>query len=264
MNFYGAAKEDMAEIYKHLLQVRGMFEKAGIPSFFGDNMGAIGRNMVFARDQKFMTAFQDNARDVTDENKLWRLDTYGWAGRSALGLPGDFVECGVFQGFYSAILLRYLDFAAAAKRMYLFDRFSGLDEGYSTQDERTGVGGAYALGEGWYGDVRARFASYSNVDVIKGVVPDVLLERAPERIAFLHLDMNAGAAEVGALEVLFDRVVDGGLILLDDYGRYENRGLHVVLDKWMEGHGHPVLELPAGQGLVIKQKLTRESVRGPR
>ena len=253
MNFYGAAMEDMADIYKHLLQVRGMFERAGTPSFFGDNMGAIGRNMVFAQDQKFMTAFQDNARDVADENKMWRLHTYCWAGRSALDLPGDFVECGVFQGFYSGVLLQYLDFAAVGKRMYLFDTFSGLQEEYSTQDERTVVGDAYALGEGWYGDVRARFASYSNVDVIKGVVPGVLAENAPERIAFLHLDMNAGAAEVGALEVLFDRIVDGGLILMDDYGRHENHELHIVLDRWMVGHGHPVLELPTGQGLVIKR-----------
>ncbi len=253
MNFYGAAKKDMADIYQHLLQVRGMFEKAGIPTFFGDNMCAIARNMVFAQDQKFMTAFQDNARDVTDENKMWRLHTYCWAGRSALNIPGEFIECGVFQGFYSAILLRYLDFATVGKRMYLFDTFSGLHEEYSTDGERSIVGDAYALGEGWYGEVRARFASYSNVDVIKGLVPDVLVENAPERIAFLHLDMNAGAAEVGALEVLFDRIADGGLILMDDYGRHENKELHVILDKWMTDHGHLVLELPTGQGLVIKR-----------
>ena len=75
MNFYGAAEEDMADIYQSLLQVREMFDKVGTPSFFGDNMCAIGRNMAFAQDQKFMTAFKDNVRDVTDENKLWRLHT---------------------------------------------------------------------------------------------------------------------------------------------------------------------------------------------
>lgn len=253
MNFYGAAKEDMADIYQHLLQVREMFGKANKPTFFGDNMGAIARNIAFARDEKFMVAFRGNEQDSADENKMWRLHTYCWAGRSALDLPGDFVECGVFQGFYSAVLLQYLDFAAVGKRMYLFDTFSGLHEEYSTQDERAGVGNAYALGAGWYGDVRARFASYSNVDVIKGVVPGVLVENAPERIAFLHLDMNAGAAEASALEVLFDRITDGGLVLMDDYGRHENHELHIVLDEWMEGHGHPVLELPTGQGLVIKR-----------
>lgn len=254
MNFYGAAEEDTADIYQSLLQVREMFDKVGTPSFFGDNMCAIGRNMAFAQDQKFMTAFKDNVRDVTDENKLWRLHTYCWAGRSALDLPGDFVECGVFHGFYSAILLQYLDFAAVGKRMYLFDTFRGLHEKYSTDEERASVGNAYALGADWHEEVRARFASYSNVDVIKGLVPDVLVETSPERIAFLHLDMNAGAAEVGALEVLFDRVADGGLVLMDDYGRRENSELHYALNTWMTAHAHPILELPTGQGLVIKRK----------
>lgn len=253
MNFYGAAKEDIADVYRHLLQVRGMFEKANRPTFFGDNMCAIARNMAFASDEKFMAAFRGNEQDSTDENKMWRLHTYCWAGRSALNIPGDFVECGVFRGFYSAVLLQYLDFATIGKRMYLFDTFGGLHEEYSTDIERAIIGDAYALEEGWYDEVRARFATYSNVDVIKGVVPDVLAGTAPERIAFLHLDMNAGAAEVGALEALFGRVTDGGFVLMDDYGRYENRELHVVLDRWMTDHGHSVLELPTGQGLVIKR-----------
>ena len=63
-----------------------------------------------------------------------------------------------------------------------------------------------------------RFAAYSNVKVIKGVVPDVLAEVSPQKIAYLHIDMNSPAAELGAIEVLFDRVVPGGVIVLDDYG----------------------------------------------
>ena len=253
MRFYGVSNENTSDMYGHLLQVRGMFDKAGQPTFFGDNMCAIARNLAFARDQKFMTAFESNSQDSVDLNILWRLHTYCWAGRSALNLPGDFVECGVFHGLYSAVLLQYLDFATVGKRMYLFDTFRGLHEKYSTDSERAIVGDAYALGEDWYEEVRARFASYSNVDVIKGVVPEVLAETSPERVAYLHLDMNAGAAEVGALEVLFDRVVDGGLVLMDDYGRRENAELHHALNTWMTAHAHPILELPTGQGLVIKR-----------
>ena len=254
MNFYGAAREDTQAIYDHLLEVRGMFDRAGRPTFFGDNMCAMARNMAFSRDAKFMTAFQDQAQDANDGNKIWRLHTYCWAASSALNVPGDFVECGVFRGLYSAVMLKYLNFEKVEKRMHLFDTFHGLSEEYSTADERAIVGNSYELeGDDWFEAVCTRFSSYSNVEVIKGVVPDVLVNRSLGEVALLHLDMNSGAAEVGALEVLFDRVADGGLILMDDYGRHENFELHHALDAWMTEYDHLVLELPTGQGLVIKR-----------
>ncbi len=74
----------------------------------------------------------------------------------------------------------------------------------------------------------ARFAGYANVRVIKGVVP-IALEGAPARIAFLHLDMNAAAAETAALDRLFRRIVPGGFGLMDDYGRFEQRELPAAL-----------------------------------
>lgn len=254
MNFYGAAKEDTKAVYEHLLEIRGMFDRANMPTFFGDNMCAIARNMAFSRDEKFMAAFNEYAEDANDENKIWRLHTYCWAALSALRVPGDFVECGVFQGLYSAVMLNYLDFKNVEKRMHLFDTFSGLIDEYSTPEERSVVGSSYNLDEDrWYEGVRSRFSSFSNVEVIRGVVPDVLVDNQLGEIALLHLDMNSGAAEVGALEVLFDQVADSGLILMDDYGRHENFELHHALDGWMTAHGHMVLELPTGQGLVIKR-----------
>lgn len=254
MTFYGPGNyDDTVRVHELADEIGSLYKKSDRARYIGDNMIALLRNMAFASDEAFMAAFNDNRREKIDEFKLWRLHTYCWAGRSALNLPGDFVECGVFHGFYSAVLMQYLDFAAIDKRMYLFDTFAGLSEEYSTDRERQGVGDAYDLDESWVDGVRKRFEPYPNVVVRKGVVPDVLLEESPEHIALLHLDMNAGAAEIGALEVLFERMTPGGIVLMDDYGRCENHELHVVLDKWMEGHGHPVLELPTGQGLVIKR-----------
>ena len=66
--------------------------------------------------------------------------------------------------------------------------------------------------------VRRRFQQKDYVVVTKGGVPDILHEIAPDRIAFLHLDMNSPRAETGALEVLFDRISPGGIIVFDDYG----------------------------------------------
>src|SRR5690349_23225064 len=40
---------------------------------------------------------------------------------------------------------------------------------------------------------------WQNVVVTQGKVPEVLAEAAPDRIAFLHIDMNDAEAELGAL-----------------------------------------------------------------
>ena len=77
-------------------------------------------------------------------------------------------------------------------------------------------------------------------------MPQVLADAAPEQIAFLHIDMNNAEAERGALEVLFDRVSTGGIIVFDDYGWSGYRAQKDLADDFMQLHGLSVLELPTG------------------
>jgi O-methyltransferase len=81
----------------------------------------------------------------------------------------------------------------------------------------------------------------------------VLAEVAPRRIAFLHVDMNNAQAELGALDALFERVSPGGMIVFDDYGWSGYRDQKLAVDEFMRDRGHAVLELPTGQGLVVKR-----------
>ena len=55
---------------------------------------------------------------------------------------------------------------------------------------------------------------------------------------------DAAAAEVGALDALFDRVSKGGMILLDDYGRGEHPLLHTKHTEWFAARQLPILEIP--------------------
>ena len=51
----------------------------------------------------------------------------------------------------------------------------------------------------------------------RGRIPAVFAGNAPERIAWLHVDLNDAAGETAALDALFDRVVPAGIVILDDY-----------------------------------------------
>jgi O-methyltransferase len=83
-------------------------------------------------------------------------------------------------------------------------------------------------------------------------VPDSFAEASPKKIAFLHIDMNSEKAEMLALEHLFERVTPGGIIVFDDFGWTCNVNQMTSELAFMKQRGHHVLELPTGQGIVIK------------
>jgi hypothetical protein len=251
--FYGPANEEaVQELFEALGKVQSIWKVINRPSFFGDNLVALSRNMGFTEDAAFMQALQTYTERDEDRAKTWRLHTYTWACHSALRLPGDLVECGVYRGLYSAVMAAALDFAEYDRTLYLYDTFEGVPDAYSTAEERDSVNPFYNM-ENAFELVTERFAPYANVRIVQGVVPDSFETAAPEAISFLHLDMNAAEAEIAALDHLYERIVPGGIILLDDYGRYENRGLYDAHRKWFAVRGYMILELPTGQGMVVKR-----------
>ena len=168
-----------------------------------------------------------------------------WGSRNGLKLQGDFVEGGCYKGTSVRIICDTIDFANVDKRYFLYDLFEhDASMQHHAMPEHSNQ---------LFRSVVEKFADTPNVIVTQGKVPEVLAQIAPEKIAFMHLDMNNAAAEVGALEVLFDRMVPGALLVLDDYGWSVYREQKLAEDPWLAARGYQVMELPTGQGLVIKQ-----------
>ena len=211
-----------------------------------------GRNLSFRHDKKFVSSFYDSVTNEQEHSLIWRLHTLAWAAKNALNVEGDFVECGVFKGFCSSVLLKYLDFQDMPRQAYLYDTFEGLPEKTSTEKERRDWDYTRYDSEAIYNGVREKFSKYKNVNIIRGIVPDSFEVAVPEKIAFLHIDMNSEKAEMLALERLFDRVTPGGMIVFDDFGWTSNINQMKAELAFMNQRGHPVLELPTGQGVVIK------------
>lgn len=70
----------------------------------------------------------------------------------------------------------------------------------------------------------------------------------------LHIDLNQAPAEIAALDRLFDLIVPGGMLILDDYewgGGY--RAQKFAEDPWFDSRRYRVMPLPTGQGLVFKR-----------
>jgi hypothetical protein len=247
--FYGRHLKDPGE-REFLDAAIGRFRKIFGSVFSADNMILFDRSFGFRRDRKFMEAYAHNAGNDQDRSLVWRLHTLGWAATQALRVPGDFVECGVWRGYCSVVLADYLDFDRVDKTFYLYDTFEGIPPEYDTEKHDRPV-----LREpGLYELVVGRFARFPNVRIVRGIVPDSFSEALPERIAFLHLDMNSSKSEIAALDILFDRVSPGGAIVFDDYGWLSYQAQQHAEDAFMAERGHRILELPTGQGLVIKHR----------
>jgi hypothetical protein len=164
---------------------------------------------------------------------------------------GDFVECGVNRGGLSRTVSHYVDFAALNKRFWLLDTYEGLPGHLITEDERRRgiLPGGY---DPCYDQVVKTFSSVPGVQIIKGVVPDTLVQVKAEKICYLSIDMNNAAPEIAAAEYFWSRLVSGGIILLDDYGWAKQINQKIAFDKFADIRGVRPLSLPTGQALIIK------------
>ncbi len=58
------------------------------------------------------------------------------------------------------------------------------------------------------------------VTIVEGDVVETLRSTAPERIALLRLDTDWYESTLAELEVLFPKLVSGGVCIIDDYGHW--------------------------------------------
>ncbi len=228
---------------------RAMFEvieciQPGGRLFLADGLFTYGKSLGFLDDAAFMAACKANIETEIEASIVWRLHTLCWAARRALALPGDFVECGTYKGVTAKIIADCTDLVNQGKTFYLYDLF----------EHDTGMR-HHALpehGPELYQATLRRFAGYPHVRIVRGMIPESFGDAAPDRIAFLHVDLNDAQSEIAALDHLFDRVVPGGAIVLDDFGWARYREQMVVETKFFADRNLAILELPTGQGLIIK------------
>jgi len=240
-SFFGFA--DFPAVFAAIQNLIGALNRPG-GFYIGDNLMTFSKSLSFLDDKPFRDAWEKHSETIEEKAAMWRRVTLMWAARSALRLEGDFVECGCYKGTGPRIIADVLDFGKLDRRYFLYDLF----EHNAAMPHHHMMEHSSEL----YDWVKARFADLPNAVVTQGRVPDSLAIAAPEKIAFMHLDLNNVDAEIGALEVLFDRIVPGGMLILDDYGWIGYNDQLVAEKAWFKARGYEVLELPTGQGMVIK------------
>jgi len=173
----------------------------------------------------------------------------------AAGVPGDFVECGVWRGGSTmAAALTLLSLGRRDVALHLFDTFEGMTAPTDRDVDYAGVRASNRFarkkvrrGSKWCAasleEVRANLSTtgyeMSKFVFVKGRVEDTIPEAAPRQISILRLDTDWYESTRHELEHLFPRLSPGGVLIIDDYGYWQ--GSRQATDEYFAKHGVKIL-----------------------
>lgn len=173
--------------------------------------------------------FWNNTQQVWDYTELPAHTLYNLycAARYLVSaqIDGDFVECGVLLG--GSVMMSQLVLARherASRRVYALDTFSGFVTRNTEFDIDLQTGAPAGVVEPERHDhsegaiANMKSINYPHLRVIKGDVLQTIPKLDIDRIALLRLDTDTYETTKFELESLYDRVVQGGVIIVDDYG----------------------------------------------
>lgn len=172
------------------------------------------------------------------------------------GIEGDIVECGVWRGGTSMLgALTLLGMKETSRQLWLYDTFAGMTEPTSDDVSPWNEVNARSLWRKnqkhnvnkWcfapLEEVQNNLASTSypaeKIRFIKGDVVETLHTSVPDKIAVLRLDTDWYESTRAEMEVLFPRLVTGGVILIDDYGAW--KGCKKAIDEYLTAYKIPLM-----------------------
>ena len=160
----------------------------------------------------------------------------------AEALLGDIVECGCWKGHSTYMIADRLQAARWSGRFFVFDSFEGgLSDKVAA--DRTGRGDTdpeqtleqklrFASNQQ---AVEARLQPFGFVSLHKGWIPEVfetVAGLAERTFSLVHIDVDLYEPTRDSLDFFGPRMVDNGLIVIDDYGAANFPGCKAAVDEY--------------------------------
>ena len=146
-------------------------------------------------------------------------------------INGDLVECGVWKGCNILGMMEYCLFHNMNKYIWLYDTFQGMTNPSELDIDRAGTPATNIMGA-----VRS-YAPIDDVqnilnkskydkDKIKYIIGDVnqtllINSNIPNSIALLRLDTDWYESTKTELNILYPKLLDKGVLIIDDYGHWQ-------------------------------------------
>lgn len=177
-----------------------------------------------------------------------------------VNLPGDVIELGVFKG---GSIIQFATFRELlenenSRKIVGFDIFGEFPKSDTVESDKRFIDN-FAKNDGKYefltkGEIykSLELKKIHNVELVQGDIRETLAQYLGEnphtKISLLHIDTDVYEPAKVGLELLFSRVVKGGIIIFDDYGVIEGETLAVdeflsdkdyLIEKYSFSHTKP-------------------------
>lgn len=201
-------------------------------------------------DQRFRTLYR-RIRGITTSQEGTAFMLYTLA-KNAVHLPGEFWECGVYKGATALLLADVTNSAARTpvKTLRLFDTFEGIPE--ATEGLASYAVGN--LGDTSLSTVQELLQDSRNIVFHPGLIPETFEPLDDISICFAHVDVDQHASVLECCRFIYPRLVSGGMIVFDDYGRPSTFGTYQAVEQFFSNTAESVIALHTGQALLIKRE----------
>lgn len=199
----------------------------------------------FEIPEDFVSEFNHFVKEIMKEETSIRHPLYErlfilWsAAKHASKLEGDFVECGVYAGFTSYFMAKH-----CKTNIHLFDSWDGVTD-FTEHDNEYYKENPFKVE---MDQAVNTMKDFSNVVFHRGEFPfdfDQL-----EKISLLHIDADNYNPTKICLEQLWDKMVPGGIIIVDFHDSWAT-GAEKATKDFFEGK-RDLIMFRTGKALIIK------------
>ena len=157
---------------------------------------------------------------------------------------GSMAEVGVYKGGTAKII----SCAAPLKKLCLFDTFEGMpDVNMQVDIHRKGDFNDTSIIS-----VKNFLKDHDNIHYCPGLFPETVSDLKDERFCFVHIDVDIYTSVKDSLIYFYDRMVDGGVIVFDDYEMPTCPGVKKAITEFLEGKKEKPIVTTMFQCIVIR------------
>lgn len=160
----------------------------------------------------------------------------------ALENHGAIVEFGCYIGTTSLHIRRILDTMNDSRQFHVYDSFDGLPE--KRKEDQSPLGEQFVSGELRVSKKQFvhefKKAGLRTPIIHKGWFNELSNEDVPGSIVFAFLDGDYYESVMTPLKLITPKLIDGAIIVIDDYGNQALPGAAKAVDEWCRTQGKKV------------------------
>lgn len=171
----------------------------------------------------------------------------------------DFAECGCWTGHSSYVISKLIQKYNKNIKFHIFDSFEGLSSNIQKDS------GLSNLNKNQLQKMKTQFTSNENfvksevlkdfdfIKIYKGWIPNKFHLVEEQKFSFVHIDVDLYEPTLKSLEFFYPKLVDGGIIVCDDYNFKHFNGSKKAWDEFFSDKKVKINFAPSmGGGFIVK------------